>query len=284
MDGFPEVKTASVKRLGLSLAGWMLIAVAGMHALFAQVDAKGLKQALKAKPQWELRSYSADAVAKYKWIDGQLVGETPTTSTLGAFKAASVDLKNGKLAIRGSRSTLVHDVKTDKMLAAGSSPMTLEIDMSGAPVSLKSENLTNALFFPDLQSATDVLPEHLKRVILGSAPQEAKCDCFRFFDNGHWVEEPKGGANVLQEPRLVWKVDPEFSEEARSQKFSGYVMVTMTVNPRGTVEDVWVVRPVGMGLDEKAAEAVRQYRFEPARYNGRPVSVQLNVEVNFQIF
>jgi protein TonB len=48
--------------------------------------------------------------------------------------------------------------------------------------------------------------------------------------------------------------------------------------------DVHVIRGVGMGLDEKAIEAVKQYKFKPARFNGKAVPVQVNVEVNFQIF
>ena len=43
-------------------------------------------------------------------------------------------------------------------------------------------------------------------------------------------------------------------------------------------------RSVGMGLDEKAVEAVKQYKFKPAMEGGKPVTVELNIEVNFQIF
>ena len=64
----------------------------------------------------------------------------------------------------------------------------------------------------------------------------------------------------------------------------GIVLVTLVVDANGNPQNVHLVRGVGMGLDEKALEAVRQYKFKPARYNGKPVPVQLNVEVNFQIF
>ena len=49
-------------------------------------------------------------------------------------------------------------------------------------------------------------------------------------------------------------------------------------------QNVHVLHGVGMGLDEKAVEAVKQYRFKPAKENGKPVAVEMNVEVNFQIF
>jgi len=64
----------------------------------------------------------------------------------------------------------------------------------------------------------------------------------------------------------------------------GVVTVSIIVDTNGRPQNVHVTRGVGMGLDEKAMEAVRQYRFKPARENGKPVAVYLNVEVNFEIF
>jgi protein TonB len=85
-------------------------------------------------------------------------------------------------------------------------------------------------------------------------------------------------------PELIYKVDPEFSEEARKAKFMGIVLVNLIVDQNGNPQNVHILRGVGMGLDEKAVEAVRQYKFKPAREAGKPVAVELNVEVNFQIF
>ena len=85
-------------------------------------------------------------------------------------------------------------------------------------------------------------------------------------------------------PRLIYQVDPEFSEEARKAKFQGEVLVALVVDATGRPTQVHVIRPVGMGLDEKAMEAVRQYKFAPAKKGGQNVPVMLNVAVNFQIF
>jgi protein TonB len=87
----------------------------------------------------------------------------------------------------------------------------------------------------------------------------------------------------VSSPVVLHQVEPEFSEEARKAKFSGNVLVYLFVDPDGKPSHVRVVRPVGMGLDEKAVEAVRQYRFKPAMKDGKPVQVDLYVEVNFQI-
>ena len=88
----------------------------------------------------------------------------------------------------------------------------------------------------------------------------------------------------VSSPEVIFKVEPEFSEEARKAKFMGVVTVNLIVDKNGLPQNVHISRGVGMGLDEKALEAVRQYRFKPAMENGKPVAVQVNVEVNFQIF
>ncbi len=85
-------------------------------------------------------------------------------------------------------------------------------------------------------------------------------------------------------PEVIVKVDPEFSEEARKAKFMGVVTVELIIDIHGMPQNVQLVRGVGMGLDEKAIEAVKQYKFKPAMENGKPVPVKMDIEVNFQIF
>ncbi len=100
-------------------------------------------------------------------------------------------------------------------------------------------------------------------------------------NTGGGVRQVGGGVSA---PTLVYKVEAEFSEEARKAKVSGNVVVGLVVDEKGNATRVHVVRGLGMGLDEKAIEAVRQFRFKPAMENGKPVKVEVNVEVNFQIF
>ena len=91
-----------------------------------------------------------------------------------------------------------------------------------------------------------------------------------------------GGA--VSKPEVLYSVEPEFSEEARKAKFSGNVQVYLWVDEKGNPSHVRVIHGVGMGLDEKAVEAVRQYKFKPARLNGKPVKVDLYMMVDFTIF
>ena len=85
-------------------------------------------------------------------------------------------------------------------------------------------------------------------------------------------------------PRATYKPDPEYSPEARQAKYQGTVVLSLVVAPDGRAHGLRVVRSLGMGLDEKAIEAVRQWRFEPARKDGKPVAVAVDVEVNFRLF
>jgi periplasmic protein TonB len=91
------------------------------------------------------------------------------------------------------------------------------------------------------------------------------------------------GGGVLA-PKLIYAVDPEFSDEARRAKFQGTCVVTLVVDAEGNPQRVHVVGHLGMGLDERAAAAVRQYKFKPATLQGRPVPVEIIVEVIFRIY
>jgi TonB family protein len=85
-------------------------------------------------------------------------------------------------------------------------------------------------------------------------------------------------------PKPLFTPDPEYSEEARKSKYQGVVVLWLVIGPDGRPHEIRVARPLGMGLDEKAIEAVRTWRFEPARKDGRPVAVQMNVEVSFRLY
>ena len=84
-------------------------------------------------------------------------------------------------------------------------------------------------------------------------------------------------------PTLVSRIDPEFTEEARAANFQGNVAIQLVVDQQGNPQNIRVVRRAGMGLDEKAVAAVRQYKFHPATYQGHPVAVQIVIDVDFHL-
>jgi TonB family protein len=87
----------------------------------------------------------------------------------------------------------------------------------------------------------------------------------------------------ISPPVPVEKKDPEYSSEARINHFQGTAVLSVVIDQDGRPRDIVMVRPVGMGLDQKAVEAVRQWRFEPGRKDGQPVAVLATIEVNFRL-
>jgi len=85
-------------------------------------------------------------------------------------------------------------------------------------------------------------------------------------------------------PRAIYSPEPDYSEEARKAKYQGMVILQVVVDADGRSRDIRVARSAGMGLDEKAIEAVRHWRFEPGTKDKRPVAVVVNVEVNFRLY
>jgi TonB family protein len=84
-------------------------------------------------------------------------------------------------------------------------------------------------------------------------------------------------------PRLVKRVQPEYSKDARKAKIEGIVVLFVTVQADGTPNDIKVMSPLGYGLDEQAIEAVRQWRFEPALKAGVPVSFFSTIDLVFSL-
>jgi periplasmic protein TonB len=85
-------------------------------------------------------------------------------------------------------------------------------------------------------------------------------------------------------PRVIYQVDPEFSEEARKAKYQGTCTLMLVVDANGRPTNIRVASSLGMGLDEKAIEAVKNWRFEPSMKDGHPVRVEIAVEVEFHLY
>jgi TonB family protein len=90
------------------------------------------------------------------------------------------------------------------------------------------------------------------------------------------------GGNVSA-PIPIYQPMPAYSEEARKAKHQGTVVLWIVVNSDGSVSDVRVVKPLGLGLDEKAVETVKTWKFKPGMRNGAPVPVLMSVEVLFRL-
>jgi TonB family protein len=97
---------------------------------------------------------------------------------------------------------------------------------------------------------------------------------------GGGVMSVGGGVSA---PEVIRSVQPEFTEEARQANFQGNLALQLIVDAQGNPQNVRVTRHLGMGLDEKAIAAVRQYKFKPAMFQGHPVAVQIVIDVDFHL-
>jgi TonB family protein len=88
----------------------------------------------------------------------------------------------------------------------------------------------------------------------------------------------------ISAPQAISAPDPDYTEEARRAKKQGTCVLWLIVDSAGHPRDIKVVRGLGLGLDAKALEAVRQWRFQPALKDGKPVDVQISVEVEFHLY
>jgi TonB family protein len=82
-------------------------------------------------------------------------------------------------------------------------------------------------------------------------------------------------------PRVIFQLEPEYTKEARQAKYSGTCVLQLVVGVDGLPRDITVTRSIGLGLDEKAVEAVRRWRFEPAMKDGKPVAVLISIQMAF---
>jgi TonB family protein len=139
----------------------------------------------------------------------------------------------------------------------------------------------DAIFADSLAELVPLLPSYWRQFadghLLPGADAAAVARAF------HTEKLARIGAGVTQ-PRLLTHVDPAFDETARAMKYTGTVLVNFMLDTEGVPGHFQILHPVGLGLDEQAVKAVSQYTFQPATENGVPVAVELNVEVNFNIF
>jgi len=130
-----------------------------------------------------------------------------------------------------------------------------------------------AQFLRSHQRAEETMPLEAS----ADAIQKANGQAMTTVDNVYHI-----GGEVTQ-PKLLTKVEPRYSEEARIAKLQGNVQLSVVIQTDGTAQNVIVTRPLGLGLDEQAIEALAQWRFTPAMKNGVPVAAYATIEVNFRL-
>ena len=102
-------------------------------------------------------------------------------------------------------------------------------------------------------------------------------------DDGGVSGSRAGFRGAVTEPVLLFKAEPEYSEEARKAKLQGSVMIRAEIDARGQIQNIVIAQGLGLGLDERAVEAVKKWRFKPGMRNGKPVPTNTLIQVSFRL-
>ncbi len=239
--------------------------------------------------------------------DGKLIGTaTPGYWTSeGMVKVSEINLSSGILQIKAKRLLNVFDRSTGKFgnFDAHES-VQLEVQLDGVPLEVNPVRQSMLkVIATDLSELKAMTPDYWECWINGRAQRS---------DKGMWIcsgikslasstdsaqagqEVNRAGPNPARErvfkvgkgvepPRAFSTPDPEYNRAAKAARLEGATVLWVVVDERGEVAQISVERPLGAGLDDRAVEAVRTWRFEPARRDKNPVPCIINVEVNFRL-
>ena len=232
-------------------------------------------------------------------FDGALVGvaEVGPWTVDGQVFVKSIEVRGRALHILGRRVCLVFDTKAkpyrdvleslaessakdkDKLAEAfQKKTVEIQIDLASEHPDLNAaRSAMNAVFLEPTQSIREIVPDFWRDYFdeIDGQPRSV-----RHSTEPVYFVKP----GEISPPRQTYATNPGFSEDARRAKYQGTMMVSLVVDASGSARDVAITSPLGLGLDENAVESVSTWKFEPARKNGEPVAVKIEVEVDFHLY
>jgi len=264
------------------------MATAGVGLASTQSTEADVAARLKGKPLYLQGFWIGDKLTFQ--ADGRPDKVYPTDSfTLSGFDFGNAKIQNGRLKISGERVGLIFD-RNGHGQRHNLGGLVIEI---AAPPDNNFTKALNAVFVDGLAELAPLLPSYwqayAQTYFLPRPADETSTDSVRITKLLS-SNRPNGdirhvGGNI-KPPRVIQSADPVFSSYARNMKLVGNVNVYMWVEPDGSPSHLQVVRPLGMGLDERALRAASQFQYSPATRDGEPIRVELyiNMNMNFQMF
>jgi TonB family protein len=252
-------------------AVFLFLALFLSHAATAHADK--VKDALKQKYQNQLLALRSPLTGRTQKFDssGQPVNPPSAGEWLfyGGIYVEKLDVSNDKLSLEGPQVAPTDKKKKGKpVFVPIGKPVKVEIHLDQPLVSAdQAQAVMDHVFFLGAEALQHTKPEYRRS---GNASPAGPVYSI--------------GKEGLKQPQSVYTPDPSFSEEARRARYQGTTILNVVVDKEGNVSRIRLVRPLGMGLDENAMEALKTWRFKPGTYNGQPVSVEMNVEVAFNLY
>jgi hypothetical protein len=255
-------------------------------------DAVAALQSSIGSTQLILRNFTGEDKVLATWTGTQSTLTPARWQTMGVLQLGSVKLSGHKVTLQCVRHILIKDDKDQLALYPEPTKVQIEVDLGDADPAAVLSKIKDDLFFASVSDAVNAIPKELKSSVparMDKSPVPEKvalttsqpaCDCAE--KENPACEADKRPRRGMVPPKLLKSKDPEFTDAARHGFVDSHVLIGLKVDETGRPNDVWVLRPVGMGLDEAAAKSVLTYVFRPAMCHDAPVVVFLNVDVRFQ--
>ena len=199
--------------------------------------------------------------------------------------------KNGTLLLTGNRIASVFDYKKGKFKNFKTA-LKLDIEVESDPNrnDLQSfRTVLETILTPDSGQLAKTAPSYWSCWFSGKIEPDGKKNWKCVDSQSPTTTTAKDGTaervrNELSAPHPLHTPDPSYTEIAKKIGLQGVTVLQVVINEKGDASKFLIVRPLGAGLDDAAVDAVRGWKFTPAEKAGTPVSVQVNIEVNFRLY
>ena len=214
-----------------------------------------------------------------------------------AIEINEIHLTPGKLVIDGKRRVYGFDYRQNRLLPVkvkdkDKPKVTLEISLdSPLPTAEQVEVILHRIFANNAGGLAQSVPAYW-RSFLAKQYGEPKPDASQNLAGDPGASNSandelnvvKLDPKTIKPPKPVNTPDPNYSEVAKHLQFEGTLVLSAIIDVTGKVRQVRIVRPVGYGLDEKGIEAVQNWKFKPAMHDGKPVAVEMGLEITFNLY
>lgn len=258
----------------------------------AQIDVEATLRAKYDQKVLMLRNFYQDDRLEFDSTGGVKGNAHPGSWTIGRVRITKIKLQANRLELDGVRVADVYDIKASKFSSVRTSQkvrIVVARDAHGAPI----DEALSRVFLTDSEKLADLVPPYWKAFAEGrveAVRKENGPTLYQIRQAQRTESKESASDNVhrasgaVTPPAATYAPDPHYVPLAKAESFQGTTVLWVVVTSQGTVGEIQVVRPVGFGFDDAAAETVKTWTFKPATKNGVPVAVQIDVEVNYRLY
>ena len=221
-----------------------------------------------------IRGFFAEDDLHYDSSGAPLKRYRTTSWTVSQLEIEDIGLRKNDLVISADRLGLLFNADAHKVSAVRLHLIRLDVRLGPAAMSdARAQQLWNALFIPAGPELTAAVPDYWRPFL--ESPSNSKP-----------AAPPRKSPPLkpgMIAPHAVHAPDPKYNDLARELRISGSIIFAVTIEPNGSVDQIKIVQPMGLGMDDAAVDTLRQWRFRPATKDGVPVAWSAWVKINFHL-